>query len=80
MDNRRTFSREFKLAAVKKVIEQGLSYREVARELSPKRKAGSDHPVDQANSREETSRRIRQSENAPGTPESWNQLLPELGC
>ena len=33
MDNRRTFSREFKLAAVKKVIEQGLSYREVAREL-----------------------------------------------
>ena len=33
MENRRTFSREFKLAAVKKVIEQGLSYREVAREL-----------------------------------------------
>ena len=30
---RRTFSREFKLAAVKKVLEQGLSFREVAREL-----------------------------------------------
>ncbi len=30
---RRQFSREFKLAAVKKVLEQGLSYREVAREL-----------------------------------------------
>ena len=30
---RRTFSREFKLAAVRKVLEQGLSYREVAREL-----------------------------------------------
>ena len=30
---RRTFSREYKLAAVKKVIEQGLSYREVARDL-----------------------------------------------
>lgn len=33
MDTRRTFSREFKLAAVKKVIEQGLSYAEVARDL-----------------------------------------------
>ncbi|GIW97422.1 MAG: hypothetical protein KatS3mg111_0755 [Pirellulaceae bacterium] len=30
---RRQFSREFKLAAVRKVLEQGLSYREVAREL-----------------------------------------------
>ena len=30
---RRKFSREFKLAAVKKVLEQGLSYREVARDL-----------------------------------------------
>jgi len=30
---RRTFSREFKLAAVKKVVEQGLSCREVARDL-----------------------------------------------
>jgi transposase len=30
---RRTFSREYKLAAVKKVISQGLSYREVARDL-----------------------------------------------
>ena len=30
---RRTFSREYKLAAVKKVIEQGLSYAEVARDL-----------------------------------------------
>ncbi|TWT38819.1 hypothetical protein Enr8_05130 [Blastopirellula retiformator] len=26
MPKRRTFSREFKLAAVKKIIEQGLSY------------------------------------------------------
>lgn len=30
---RRKFSREYKLAAVKKVIEQGLSYAEVARDL-----------------------------------------------
>ncbi len=30
---RRTFSREYKLAAVKKVIKQGLSYCEVARDL-----------------------------------------------
>ena len=33
MRKRRTFSREFKLAAVKKVIEQGLSYSEVGRDL-----------------------------------------------
>ena len=33
MDTRRTFSREFKLAAVKKVIEQGLSYTAVAKDL-----------------------------------------------
>jgi transposase-like protein len=33
MDKRRNFSREFKLAAVKKVIEQGLSYATVARDL-----------------------------------------------
>ena len=33
MDTRRTFSREFKLAAVKKVVEQGLSFCEVARDL-----------------------------------------------
>ncbi len=31
--SRRTFAREYKLAAVKKVIEQGLSYCEVARDL-----------------------------------------------
>lgn len=30
---RRMFSREYKLAAVKKVIEQGLSFSEVARDL-----------------------------------------------
>ena len=30
---RRTFSRDFKLAAVKKVVEQGLSCRQVARDL-----------------------------------------------
>lgn len=30
---RRTFTRDFKLAAVKKVLEQGLSYRQVARDL-----------------------------------------------
>lgn len=30
---RRRFTREFKLAAVKKVLEQGLTWREVAREL-----------------------------------------------
>ena len=30
---RRTYSREFKLAAVRKVVEQGLSCREVARDL-----------------------------------------------
>jgi len=34
MDKRRTFSREFKLAAVKKVTEQGLSYTAVARETA----------------------------------------------
>lgn len=33
MDARRVFSREFKLAAVKKVTEQGLSYAAVARDL-----------------------------------------------
>tara|TARA_R110002073_G_C9389456_1_gene573637 strand:- start:951 stop:1241 length:291 start_codon:yes stop_codon:yes gene_type:complete len=33
MDKRRTFSREFKLAAIKKVIEQGLSYAAVAKDL-----------------------------------------------
>ena len=33
MNQRRTFSREFKLAAVKKVIEQGLSFAQVARDL-----------------------------------------------
>lgn len=30
---RRSFTRDFKLAAVKKVLEQGLSYRQVARDL-----------------------------------------------
>ena len=30
---RRTFARDYKLAAVKKVIEQGLSYSQVARDL-----------------------------------------------
>jgi len=33
MKTRRKFSRDYKLAAVKKVIERGLSYREVARDL-----------------------------------------------
>lgn len=33
MRERRTFSREYKLAAVQKVIEQGLSYCQVARDL-----------------------------------------------
>ena len=33
MKKRRTFTREFKLAAVKKVVDQGLSFAEVAREL-----------------------------------------------
>ena len=33
MKKRRKFSRDYKLAAVKKVIEQGLAYREVARSL-----------------------------------------------
>ena len=33
MRERRTFSREYKLAAVKKVIGQGLSYCQVARDL-----------------------------------------------
>ena len=31
--SRRTFARDYKLAAVKKVVEQGLSFAEVAREL-----------------------------------------------
>ena len=34
MSKRRTFSREFKLAAVKKVVEQGLSCSEVAADLN----------------------------------------------
>lgn len=33
LKERQKFSREYKLAAVKKVIEQGLSYAEVARDL-----------------------------------------------
>ena len=33
MSKRRTFSRDYKIAAVKKVIEQGLSYCQVARDL-----------------------------------------------
>ena len=33
MKKRRTFARDYKLAAVKKVIEQGLSYSQVARDL-----------------------------------------------
>lgn len=33
MKNRRKFSREFKLAAVKKVVEQGLPAAEVARDM-----------------------------------------------
>lgn len=33
MDTRRTFTREFKLAAVKKITEQGLSYSQVAKDL-----------------------------------------------
>jgi transposase len=33
MKERRTFSREYKLAAVKKVVELGLTYAQVARDL-----------------------------------------------
>ena len=33
MKKRRTFSREYKLETVKKVVLQGMSYREVARDL-----------------------------------------------
>ena len=33
MKKRRTFAKDYKLAAVKKVLEQGLSYSEVARDL-----------------------------------------------
>lgn len=33
MSKRRVYSREYKLAAVKKVVEQGLSYCQVARDL-----------------------------------------------
>jgi len=33
MKERRTFSREYKLASVKKVVEQGLTYVQVARDL-----------------------------------------------
>ncbi|MCA9195665.1 MAG: transposase [Planctomycetales bacterium] len=33
MKERKSFSRNFKLAAVKKVVEQGMSAAEVAREL-----------------------------------------------
>lgn len=34
MSDRRTFTRDFKLAAVNKVIEQGLPYSQVARDLN----------------------------------------------
>jgi transposase len=33
MSKRRVFSRDYKLAAVRKVLEQGLSYSQVARDL-----------------------------------------------
>lgn len=33
MEKRRVFSREYKLAAVEKIVEQGLSYSQVARDL-----------------------------------------------
>ncbi len=33
MEKRRVFSREYKLAAVKKIVEHGLSYSQVARDL-----------------------------------------------
>lgn len=33
MSQKRSFTREFKLAAVKKVVEQGLTFREVAKNL-----------------------------------------------
>ena len=33
MSQKRSFTREFKLAAVKKVVEQGLTFREVAKDL-----------------------------------------------
>lgn len=33
MSQKRTFTRKFKLAAVKKVVEQGLTFREVAKDL-----------------------------------------------
>jgi transposase len=33
MKSKRTFSREYKLAAVKKIVEQGMSYAEVAKDL-----------------------------------------------
>ena len=34
MSKRRTFDREYKLAAVKKVVEHGLSFAQVARDLN----------------------------------------------
>jgi len=33
MSQKRSFTREFKLAAVKKVVEQGLTFKEVAKDL-----------------------------------------------
>ncbi len=36
MKKRRTFSREYKLAAVKKVIEQGMAFSQVAKDLDVK--------------------------------------------
>ena len=33
MSNRRVFTREYKLAAIKKIIEQGLTFVEAAREM-----------------------------------------------
>jgi len=70
MKDRRKFSREFKVAAVKKVVEQGLSVAEAARDLGVnenllhnwKRKLLEEGVVTAAaaNSQEEELRRLRE--------------------
>ena len=70
--DRRKFSREYKLAAVKKVLEQGLSYCEVARDLGIRdtyihkwkdafeRDGTLDREVEQAITPEEELKRLRE--------------------
>ncbi len=70
MKSKRTFSREYKLAAVKKVIEQGMSYADVSKDLgirdnllrnwAKKFEAEGTLPVPSSSSVEEELKRLRE--------------------